>query len=183
MQDREAVAAEAIARLETALMTGLDVAGGVRWSFYRNPAFCVALFVVASQTWFGADRDIREITSFVARIRADRPADALGFPGMEAEALIRIARGEMYFADDLDPDELIYLEIAVAVLAAMFAEWQPDGLAVGRLLEKASMIVPVLLANPLVGSVLEDWYRFGVHDLPTASLDAPVDRADEPDPP
>jgi hypothetical protein len=48
---------------------------------------------------------------------------------------------------------LTYSGIAVAVLAAMFAEWRPDGQAAAQLLEKASMTVPVLAANPETGPV------------------------------
>jgi tetratricopeptide (TPR) repeat protein len=170
VESSEAIAAEAVEVLRTALLSGHDIGGAVRWCYYRNPAFCTALFAVSVRRWFAPDRDIRDITDFTARIKESRPADMVAFPAMEAEAYIRFMRGETYLFDDMDPEAIAYSEITVAVLTALFEEWRPRSDEVADLLEQAASHVPTLTESSPTKQMIDDWYEIGMHMSPLASL-------------
>ena len=165
-----AAADEAVEKLRTALLSGQDIPAAVRWCFYRNPAFCSTLFVVSVRRWFSPDRGIRDITDFTTSIKASRPAGVVSFPAMEAEALIRYARGETYLFDDLDPAALTYSEITVVVLAALFEQWHPNPDEVAGLLAETTAHLPALTESSLTKPIIDDWYELGMHMSPLASV-------------
>jgi hypothetical protein len=53
-----AIKAEAISRLQAALVSGNAVSEAIRWAFYRNPSFMFALFAAAIGDRFGSGADL-----------------------------------------------------------------------------------------------------------------------------
>jgi hypothetical protein len=167
VDDQEAAAAEAVASLRAALLTGEGVADAVRRGFYRNPVFSSALLSESVREWFGTGADVRAVTRFTARIRSRRPLDPLGFPAREAEALIRVALGETYLIQEIDPEALDYLEIMIVVLSNMLAEWRPAADVTEALLRRAAEVAARLRnVAPGLGPMLDVWFEMGMHRSP-----------------
>ena len=71
-----AIKAEAISRLQAALVSGNAVSEAIRWAFYRNPLFMYVLFAAAIEDRFGSGADVAEISAFVGRAGAMAGGDA-----------------------------------------------------------------------------------------------------------
>jgi tetratricopeptide (TPR) repeat protein len=181
----EAVKAEAIAFLHAALVRGSGVDDALRRAFYRNPEFCVLLFVGSVQRRYGNDSDVRSITALTARITATRVGDPLGFPAREAELLMRVSLGETDLWPELDWAKLNYLEIFIAVLQEVFGEWQPTASEVEdliHLIQSAAAHAPELAGDLAPGMSLatHDWFKMGMHQSPFLSMASNIAADDGP---
>jgi hypothetical protein len=136
---RSAVKARAERDLRAALTGSGPLGAALRTCCYRNPMFFVGLFHEAVVEWFGVGCDVREVTAFVARVRAARGPEAGGFPSREAEAYIRAMLGDGLMSEQLDPYAVSFPEITIAVLGRLLAEWQPGGEEVAALLDRAGV--------------------------------------------
>lgn len=180
--DRDVIKADAVSALRTALVQRAGVAGALRACWYRHPLFASTLLTQSVQRRFASDCDIRLITGFVSRIRsAQRPA-SLGFPSREAEALIRVALGEVALLEEVHPSKFSYPEIGIAILGRLFAEWQPGAAEVEVLFQQAeSVLEGTRELFPELGPGEEDWFAAGMHESPFAVLmgEAPAEMREE----
>jgi tetratricopeptide (TPR) repeat protein len=169
VDDVESVKAEAVSRLQAALVSGDGVRDAVRWAFYRNPAFMLALFPAALGRRFGSGPDAVEVTAFVSRAApADNGEAAAVFPASEAELLIRMSLGELGLIGEIDKD-LNHVEIAIAVLDRLFAEWPPGPVEVQELFGEAQAAADFAGdADPDVAQAVSSWFAGGMHASPFA---------------
>lgn len=114
--------AEAVAGLRAALIRSDGVADALRVCWYRNPLVASTLMSESLRRRFPPGCDLRLVTAFTARIRGDR---GTGFPGREAEAVIRGCLGETRLLDAVHPGQFSYPELGIAILGRLFAEWCP----------------------------------------------------------
>lgn len=169
--ERDAVKADAVAVLRTALITGEDVPAALRWCWYRNLAYGAALFTETVRARFARDCDIRDLTVFIGRHQE------AGFPSREAEALMRAALGEVAMFDAVDPGQFSYPEIAIAVLGWLFTEWRPGADDVAALLDRVEVNYRVgQETTPWMAAAEGDWFDAGMHESPFAW---PLEQADE----
>jgi hypothetical protein len=165
--EAERVKADAVAALRAALLSGQGVADAVRVCWYRNPLFASTLMSESLRLRFAPGCDLRLVTAFVARIRA---VHGEGFPGREAEAVIRACLGETGLLDAVHPGRLSYPEIGIAVLDRLFAEWHPDE---GELREWFGHVeratAEMTEASPSLRVGEADWFAEGMHELPFAA--------------
>lgn len=167
--DLDAVRADAVMALRLALDRGSGVAEALRWCYYRNPLFMWGLFRMAVALRFGTGGDIREITKFVARIRAERPVDRPGFPSREAELMIRLALGEIGLAAEADPDKVNFHEIGIAVLDRIFADRPPAREEVDAMFAEAEDVLRAARdVAPIINTAEDQWFGAGWHTSPFA---------------
>jgi hypothetical protein len=145
------------------------VGDAVRWAFYRNPTFMFALFPAALGRRFGWGADVGEVTAFVSRVASVHDGDAAAsFPAREAELLIRMSLGETGLVEEIDMD-LNHVEIAIAVIDRLFAEWPPGPVEVEQLFgeaQEASDFVGDV--DPDVAQAISSWFAGGMHASPFA---------------
>ena len=167
--ERETIKADALVVLRTALVTGEDTSKAVRWCWYRNPVFSVALFIETVRTRFPPDVDVRELTRFIVRHWAVGSPAAAGFPAREAEAVMRGALGEAAFFDEVHPGSFSYPEIGIALLGALFGEWRPGPAEIDDLFGRAESVLQAgQELAPGLGPGEEEWFAAGMHESPFA---------------
>jgi hypothetical protein len=132
--DLNAVDAEAVSGLRSALVAGAGIDEALRRLAARYPAFWLALFTEASRRWFGPGCDVRKVTAFTAGIAAKRAEAGAPFAPRQAETLIRVALGEVYLAAAIEPDGMEYPGTYIQILCSLFEQWQPDAGEVDALL-------------------------------------------------
>jgi hypothetical protein len=165
--EREAVKADARAALRMALVMGEGIAESLRWCWYRDPMFSVALFTETVRARFSRDCDVRELTRFIARHRPAGSPDAAGFPAREAEALMRGVLGEAEFFDAVHPGKFSYPEIGITVLGGLFGEWRPCPQEVDDLIVRVETTVRAgQELSPGLGPAEEAWFAAGMHESP-----------------
>jgi hypothetical protein len=182
LADRDEIKGGAVSALRSALVQRAGVAGAVRACWYKHPLFASTLLTQSVQRRFAPDCDIRLITGFVSRIRSAQRSAAPGFPVREAEALIRVALGEVALLDEVDPSEFSYPEIGIAILIRLFAEWEPGRAEVDSLFQQAeSVLQGTREVCPELGPGEEDWFAAGMHESPFAVLidEASAERQEE----
>jgi hypothetical protein len=169
--DRDVIKAEAVSALRSALVQRAGVAAAIRACWYRNPLFASTLLTQSVQRRFASDCDIRLITGFVSRIRVAQGSASLGFPSREAEALIRVALGEVALLDEVDPSKFSYPEIGIAILGRLLAEWEPEVAEVKSLFQQAeSVLQGTQKMWPELAPGEEGWFAAGMHQSPFAVL-------------
>jgi hypothetical protein len=167
--ERDAVKAEALARVRAALVTGEGIGAALRWCWYRNPLFAATLFTEAVRTRFGRDCDVRDLTRFIARHCPAGPAGSAGFPAREAEALMRAALGEAALFSEVDPGHFSYPEICITLTGALLREWRPGPEEAGRHLDRVADTVRAAHdLSPGLAPAEEDWFAASMHDSPFA---------------
>lgn len=159
--------------LRLALTGSGRVDAALRACAYRNPIFFSVLFHESMTELFSKDGDIREITAFVARVRAARGPTA-AFPSREAEGVLRAILGEAMMIGQADPHAVSYLEIAIALMTELFAEWQPTADEVAALMSRSETVAAEKGGQPLVAEHEDRWFAAGMPDSPFAALDEPV---------
>jgi hypothetical protein len=180
--DRDVIKAEAMSALRSALVQRAGVAGALRACWYKHPLLASTLLTQSVQRRFASDCDIRLITGLVSRIRSAQRPGSPGFPGGEAEALIRVALGEVALLDAVDPGKFSYPEIGIAILGRLFAEWEPGGAEVKSLFQQTeSVLEGTREVCPELGFGEEDWFAAGMHESPFAvAIDAaPAEMSEE----
>jgi hypothetical protein len=167
--DLERVKREAISNLHAALASGTDFQDALRLCCYRNPLFTSTLLTESVRERFGPDSDIRSITGFVSRIIPQDLSGKSNFPRREAEAVIRASLGETELLDEVDPSQLSYPEIGIAVLGRLFLERHRSE---GDITELFTRVEGVLALAKEMSSELEqvedNWFAIGMHDSPFA---------------
>jgi len=143
--DLDGVHAEAVGRLQAALLRGDAVSDGVRWLYYQHPVFAFALFTAAVHRRFGSGPDSDEISGFAARtVRAAADDASPGFRAFDAELLIRLSLGEPGLVEEISGD-LNPAEIAIPVLDRLFAERPPGPVDVADLFAQAGSMADFLV--------------------------------------
>jgi hypothetical protein len=162
----------AVAGLRAALIGGAGVGEALRLCCYRHPSFMSTLLTESVRERFGPNCDIRDITRFVARVAAGRDPAQLGFPRREAEAVIRAVLGELNFLDEVDPAQFSYIEIGIAVMTQLFAEWRPDPVEMASLFARAEAVLAEARAmSPVMDEVERDWQA---SDMPNSPFAFPI---------
>jgi hypothetical protein len=163
--------ARVVAELLTALVESDGVHAALRACAYQNVFFVPALFFEALRERFGADCDLRVITAFVRRIRDSGEPAPLGFPSREAEALIRVGLGDGRFLTHVDPNVFSYLEIEIAILERLFAEWQPGEDELSALFAKSREAAAEKEQLPELEAAESRWFAAGMPYSPFATQD------------
>lgn len=172
---RKEVKARAVRELRAALMNGGPVAAALRACCYRHPIFFTMLFRESLADRFRIDRDVREITAFVARVREARGSAAAGFPSREAEGIIRAILGDALMEGQVDPYAFSYPEIGIALMTRLFAEWQPSADQVDALISRSEALTAEKARLALLAEREDLWFAAGMPDSPFATLDEPVE--------
>ena len=93
--DLDLVDTGAVAGLRATLLAG----AGIEQALWRlescYPSFWLALFTGVLQRWFGPGCDVRKVTAFTARVARRQAEAGVLFDARQAEALIRVALGEV----------------------------------------------------------------------------------------
>lgn len=162
--ERDAIKADALSVLRTALVAGDGIGEALRWCWYRNPAFSATLFTETVRTRFRRDCDVKDLTSFIAR---HRPQGSSCFPVREAEALMRAALGEVMFFDEVHPGRFSYPEIGIALLGALFGECRPGRAEIDDLIGQVKGTMQTAQEfTPGLRLAEEDWFAAEMHESP-----------------
>ena len=173
--DSELVRTQAVTVLRAALLSRQGVADALRACWYRHPLFASTLMSESLRLRFPPGCDLRLVTAFVARVRAGQGGAAGGFPGREAEAVIRACLGETALLESVHPGQFSYPELGIAILGRLFAEWHPDNAQLREWFEHVGRATVAMRENsPALAGGEADWYAAGMHQSPFA---APMDEA------
>ena len=94
---------------------------------------------------------------------------------------MRVSLGETDLWPELDWAKVNYLEVFIAVLQEVFAEWRPTGGEVEDLFsltQSAGAHAPELAAELAPGMSLatQDWFKMGMHQSPFESMASSIAR-------
>jgi hypothetical protein len=168
MPDRELAKAAALAALRESSSSGTKLVSVLRWCYYQDPGFCSVLFTESALEWFGPECDIRTISKFVANLENCPAADPY-FRRGEAEAVIRVALGEVKLAETIHPRHVNYPEIGIAVLTALFGQWRPGPATAYSLFSRtAATLARAREIASWFEPAEEAWFTTRMHESPFA---------------
>lgn len=168
--DLNVVDAEAVSGLRTALVAGAGIDEALRGLAARYPAFWLTLFTEAFRRRFGPGCDVRKVTAFTARIVAKQAEAGAPLAARQAEALIRVALGEVHLVPSIEPEGMEYPGTYVQVLCSLFEQWQPDAGEVDALLNRTEAATAELRERaPGMLPSYERWLEGDQHPVPAAA--------------
>jgi len=130
----DAPTADAVAALRSAVASGEGLGDALRAGFARNVVFFNVFFAGVLLHWFGDQPDEEAITVFVARMRAGRSPEQVGFEPRVAEAIIRSAFGDYELAKQIGQVAVTSTAIPVTVIEDIFAASPPTPAELDELL-------------------------------------------------